>query len=80
VFKTQDKIPNEPHLIVVPTSLMEQWIREIKVFFHRKNIEFYQLPGTETEIENFFLNPGNPWANSLTPMPFCILLITQSVS
>jgi len=80
-FKTHDnKVPDSPHLIVVPTSLIEQWIREIKVFFDKKKVEIYQLPGTEEEIESFFLDVQSPWVKSETPMPLRIVLITHSVS
>ncbi|KIM38289.1 hypothetical protein M413DRAFT_12967 [Hebeloma cylindrosporum] len=79
LFQTKEKIPDSPHLIVVPTSLMEQWIREIKVFFSKKSIDYYQLPGTEAEIETFFTDPKSAWCQSKTPMPFRIVLITQSM-
>jgi len=59
---------------------MEQWIREIKVFFDKKKLEIYQLPGTEPEIESFFLDPESLWVKSKTPMPLRVVLITQSVS
>lgn len=78
--KLDQKIPDDPHLIVVPTSLMEQWIREIKVFFDKKKVEIYQLPGSEQEIESFFLDPESLWVKSDIPMPLRIVLITQSVS
>lgn len=74
------KIPDAPHLIIVPNSLMEQWIREIKVFFNKKSVEIYQLPGTEEEIEKFFGDVKSPWVESKTPLPLRIVLIMQSVS
>lgn len=59
---------------------MEQWIREIKVFFDKKTIEIYQLPATDEDVEAFFLNPKSPWVKSTTPMPLRLVLLTQSVS
>ena len=74
------QIPDCPHLIVLPNSLMEQWIWEIKVFFNKKSMEIYQLPGMEKEIEHFFVNAKSPCVSSHTPMPLHIYLIVQSVS
>jgi SNF2 family DNA or RNA helicase len=74
------KVPEAPHLIIVPNSLMEQWIREIKVFFNKKKVDIYQLPGTEEEIEKFFLDKKSPWVMSATPPPARIVLIMHSVS
>ena len=59
---------------------MEQWVREIKVFFDKKRVEIYPLPGTEDEIEEFFNGKNSAWVTSESPMILRIVLITQSVS
>jgi len=72
-------VPNRPHLLVVPNSLVDQWTRELRIFFKKGTIEIYQVPGKEEDFEKFFIDPKMPWMLSKTPMVFRILLCTTSV-
>ena len=64
----------------MPNSKFSMIIHKIKVFFNKKSIEIYQLPGTEEEIEKFFDDVTSLWVELKTPLTLWITLIMQSVS
>jgi hypothetical protein len=73
----QGAIPNRPHLLVVPNSLVPQWTRELKTFFNNKNVEIHPVPTAEVAVETY-LN-SDAWVNSETPMILRILVCSHTV-
>ncbi|KAF9491153.1 hypothetical protein BDN71DRAFT_1510617 [Pleurotus eryngii] len=54
-------VPNFAHLIIVPLSLVSQWISELHRFFRKAAIDIFVLPNTADAVELFFLSEGSTW-------------------
>jgi hypothetical protein len=76
-FAGQALIPNLPHVIIVPNSLVNQWYSELRTFYAPGTIEIYRYPSAEAEFGDFW---GGHWATSNTPLIHRIILVTHSVS
>jgi SNF2 family DNA or RNA helicase len=72
-------VQDAPHLIVVPNSLVDQWISELKKFFRKGTVEIYQVPIQESVFETYFTDENGAWKKSKTPLVFRILLCSASV-
>lgn len=72
-----DQVPNRPHLLVVPNPLVEQWTRELKIFFSSKMIEIHTLPTSESAVE-LYLN--EEFRKSTAPDILRVVICSHSVS
>ncbi|KAG2136443.1 hypothetical protein DEU56DRAFT_756348 [Suillus clintonianus] len=75
-FAGMKSIPNLPHLIIVPNSLLGQWRSELRIFFAPRTIEIYEYPTAEKEFAGFWTGP---WAKSAMPLINRIILVTHSL-
>ena len=62
LFKGEAQIPNRPHILVVPNSVVGQWHLELKRFFFRHAIDIFEIPSNVENAENFFIE--GPWVES----------------
>lgn len=76
-FMGRGKVPNLPHIIIIPNAVVPQWHREIRAFFRPKTIEVHILNGNQAQIDTFFSSPA--WQESTTPMIFRVILMQHSV-
>ncbi|KAG1817543.1 uncharacterized protein BJ212DRAFT_1299094 [Suillus subaureus] len=72
----QPSIPNLPHIIIVPNSLINQWYSELCTFFAPKAVEIYFYLTAGIAFDEFW---KGPWAMSTTPLIHHIILVTHSV-
>jgi hypothetical protein len=70
-------VPDQPHLLVVPNSLVPQWTRELKTFFNYRQIEIHPLPKSEAEVEKYL--KSDAWTKSGTPKILRILIVSHTV-
>ncbi|KAJ8688852.1 hypothetical protein PTI98_013597 [Pleurotus ostreatus] len=73
-----DSVPNEPHLIVVPLSLVAQWADELYRFFSRGAIDIFQLPTSFAALETFFSDPEGAWQQSKQKMVNRVVICAHS--
>lgn len=66
-------VPDDPIAIIVPVSLVAQWIAELKIFIGPKNMEVYVFPAAAADWATFF-EPKSPWNTSLHPMHLRIII------
>ncbi|KDQ27212.1 hypothetical protein PLEOSDRAFT_1106091 [Pleurotus ostreatus PC15] len=71
-------VPNEPHLIVVPLSLVAQWKDELYRFFSRGSVDIFQLPNALGDLQTFFTNPDDAWLQSQQKMINRIVICAHS--
>jgi SNF2 family DNA or RNA helicase len=72
------KVPNAPHAIIVPNSLIDQWRREFKVFFKPHVIDIFVLPTQAAKLRNFFTESS--WVKSRHEQIRRIVLVPHSVN
>ncbi|KAF4568554.1 hypothetical protein EYR40_010036 [Pleurotus pulmonarius] len=75
---TLEKVPNEPHLIIVPLSLVGHWKDELYCFFSRGAVDIFQIPNALNEIEFFFTDPQGTWKQLKQKMINCIVVCVHS--
>ncbi|KAG1727539.1 P-loop containing nucleoside triphosphate hydrolase protein [Suillus lakei] len=75
-FVGQTSIPDLPHIIIVPNSLLSQWTSELRTFFAAKTIEIYQFPTALKDFASFWTGA---WATSKMPFINRIILVTHSM-
>lgn len=73
-------VPNYPHLIVVPLSLISQWIAELHRFFRKGSIDIFVLPNTIDAVELFFHGRESAWNQSSHKYMNRIVLCAHPVS
>ncbi|KDQ27172.1 hypothetical protein PLEOSDRAFT_168604 [Pleurotus ostreatus PC15] len=54
-------VPNLAHLIVVPLSLISQWLLELHQFFHKRAVDIFVLPNTADTVQLFFFSKNTAW-------------------
>lgn len=74
------KVPNEAHLIIVPPTLQNQWLQELKAFFMPGSVDIFSLTASVANNAWFFTNAKSAWAVSKHDPIMRIILMTQSVS
>ncbi len=72
-------VPNKPHAIVVPNSLVDQWRRELKTFFKPFSLDIFQLPTSAAALKRYFSDPDGVWEKANHPHIFRVVLIPHSV-
>ncbi|QRW03486.1 Helicase conserved C-terminal domain [Ceratobasidium sp. AG-Ba] len=60
-FEGRDKIPNLPHLVVVPRTLSNQWTREIAKFTGNGNFQVVRYCSDQKDLARFFANPDGDY-------------------
>ncbi|KAF8668495.1 hypothetical protein AX14_006173 [Amanita brunnescens Koide BX004] len=79
-FMGRGKVPNAPHAIIVPNSLIDQWRRELKVFFKPNVIDIFVLPTQAAKLQKFFQeDKDGSWMRSRHEKIRRIVLIPHSV-
>lgn len=71
-------VPDQPIAIIVPVSLVAQWLAELRIFIGPKNMEVYVFPAAAAEWASFW-EPLSPWNISKQPMHLRIILFQHSV-
>ncbi|KAK2464152.1 hypothetical protein APHAL10511_003845 [Amanita phalloides] len=79
-FMGKGGVPNAPHAIIVPNSLVGQWRRELKTFFKPNVIDIFILPTQKVKLPQYFeaSNEG-AWMKSKHEMIRRIVLVPHSV-
>lgn len=57
------QIPLIPHLILVPGTLIAQWLDELRILFTPNSVDIFIYPGTEEERDMFWA-PKGPYHSS----------------
>ena len=78
-FMGKGCVPNLPHAIVIPNSLVDQWRRELKTFFKAHTLDIFQLPTAAAELQSYFTAPDGLWKRSHHDDIFRIVLVPHSV-
>ncbi|KAK2459376.1 hypothetical protein APHAL10511_008608 [Amanita phalloides] len=80
-FMGKGGVPNVPHAIIVPNSLVRQWWQELKTFFKPNVIDIFILPTQKVKLPQYFeaSNEG-AWMKSRHEMICHIVLVPHSVS
>jgi len=78
-FMGKGDVPNKPHAIVVPNSLVDQWRRELKTFFKPFSLDIFQLPTSADALKAYFSAPDGVWAQAHHLPIFRVVLIPHSV-
>ncbi|KAF9486640.1 hypothetical protein BDN71DRAFT_1564661, partial [Pleurotus eryngii] len=74
-----ENVPDEPHLIVVPLSLVGQWMDELYRFFSRGAIDIFQLPSSLEDVKEFFSDPDGSWLQSQQKMINRVVICAHSM-
>ena len=75
------KVPNAPHAIIVPNSLIDQWPQEFKVFFKPHVINIFVLPTQSSKLRDYFNEENNSsWTQSKHAKIRRIVLVPHSVN
>ena len=77
-FAGLEEVPNQPHLLVVPNGLINQWVKELKTFFDSYSIDIYQFPTQSKDFQLWFTQGS--WAESRQPFIKRIVIVAHSVS
>lgn len=73
----QGPVPDQPHLIVVPNSLVDQVWREFRTFFKRASIDIFILPSNPDQLSEYLKTTV---ANSKHSGIFRIFICSHTVS
>ncbi len=73
-------VPNFAHLIVVPLSLIGQWLSELHRFFRKGAVDIFVLPNTADAVQLFFFGKNTAWKLSQHNEINRIVLCAHSVS
>lgn len=73
-------VPNAPHAIIVPNTLVNQWRRELKCFFKPHAIDIFVLPTSRVSLQDYFKRDNSPWTKANHDEIFRVVLIPHSVS
>ncbi|KAM6491331.1 P-loop containing nucleoside triphosphate hydrolase protein [Amanita muscaria] len=72
-------VPNAPHAIIVPNTLINQWRRELKCFFKPHAIDIFVLPTARAALKDYFEDSSSPWKKSNHELVFRVVLVPHSV-
>ena len=79
-FMGKTGVPNAPHAIIVPNTLVNQWRRELKGFFKPHAIDIFVLPTARAALKDYFEDENSPWKKSNHELIFRVVLVPHSVS
>ncbi|PPR00727.1 hypothetical protein CVT24_000951 [Panaeolus cyanescens] len=77
-FAGLDRIPNRPHLLIVPNAVIAQWTTEIYRFLKKGTFDLFFPPSNPAGAEVFFMDPTCDWKRSTRPMHERIVVLTHS--
>ncbi|KAJ8463834.1 hypothetical protein ONZ45_g17445 [Pleurotus djamor] len=77
-FMGKGMVPDSPHLIIVPTTLVGQWHREVQTFFRYGFIDVYVIPTNAKQRKAFFTDPSSKWVTSGQAMARRIVICSHS--
>ncbi|KIL63772.1 hypothetical protein M378DRAFT_11866 [Amanita muscaria Koide BX008] len=77
-FMGKGKVPDAPHAIIVPNSLVDQWRRELKCFFKPGAIDIFVLPTARVALQDYFKRDNSPWTKSHHTEIFRVVLVPHS--
>jgi SNF2 family DNA or RNA helicase len=72
-------VPDAPHLIVVPGTLVSQWSNELKIFFRPHHIDIFLYSGGQAQLKEFWLQTG-PYNQSKHKPCHRVILASHTVS
>ena len=76
----REGIPDLPHAIIVPNTLVDQWRRELKTFFKPHVIDIFVLPTQSSKLKGYFDEQvDNAWMRSKHQKIHRIVLVPHSV-
>jgi SNF2-related domain len=75
-FAGKGPVPDLPHLIIVPGSVLQQWQMEIKKFFTPESVDVFVLPTAKDTATKLWTDS---WAKSVQPMYRCIVIMAHLV-
>ncbi|KAM6488893.1 P-loop containing nucleoside triphosphate hydrolase protein [Amanita muscaria] len=78
-FMGRGVVPNAPHAIIVPNTLVNQWRRELKCFFKPHAIDIFVLPTSRVLLQDYFKRDNSPWTKANHDEIFRVVLIPHSV-
>lgn len=73
-------VPNAAHLIIIPLSVVSQWVSELQRFFRKAAIDIFVLPSSPAAVELFFHSPDSTWALSSHDLINRIVICSHPVS
>lgn len=71
-------VPDHPHLILVPNTLIDQWFTELQVFFKRGSVDIFLYPTAAKDWKSFW-DSNSPYSKSRQPRIRRIVLAAHSV-
>ena len=71
-------VPDSAHLIIVPGTLIEQWYRELKVFFMKHSVDIFKYPSSWKDMVQFW-QPNSQFQQSEHEPSHRIILMTHAV-
>ena len=77
-LKDQKNLPERPHLIIVPGTLLAQWEHELKVVFKRNSVDIMTYGTTQPQRQEFWSEHG-VFQSSKQPKYLQIILASHSV-
>lgn len=77
--ESSGQVPDLPFAIIVPVSLVAQWLSELRTFIGDNKIEIYVFPTATAEWAKFWA-PSSPWSKSKQPMHLRVVIFQHSVS
>ncbi|KAF8872160.1 hypothetical protein BD779DRAFT_1679866 [Infundibulicybe gibba] len=70
-------VPDLPHLIIVPNTLVDQWCKELRTFFKPHYIDIFRMPTAAKDYMRFF-KAGGEWSRAQHRCILRVVLIAQS--
>lgn len=70
--------PNLPHLVVVPGTLLAQWVTELKTFFRMRVVDILVYPTKRADHAKFWA-PDGPYESSIHDPSRRIIVASHSV-
>ncbi|KIM35969.1 hypothetical protein M413DRAFT_32020, partial [Hebeloma cylindrosporum] len=71
-------VPNLPHLLVIPNTCVEQWVRELYAFNRKGTVDIFRLPVGSKDVGRFLKDPDSPWNKSKHEMINRIIITSES--
>ncbi|KAJ3489622.1 hypothetical protein NLJ89_g11513 [Agrocybe chaxingu] len=63
-FMGHERVPNLPHLLIVPNAVVDQWISELKRFNVEGSMDIFRLGPSAEAVAHFFTSPDSKWNES----------------
>lgn len=70
--------PDLPHLVIVPGTLLAQWVTELKTFFRTRIVDILVYPTKRADHAKFWA-PDGPYGSSILDLSHRIIVASHSV-